>query len=173
MSRAKENETVQRAYDHVPSISTSARLRLFLLSRSVLFSSTYATFLSLSLSPLLSFSFCPSFVPYFRIFLYFFPSLFFNSLSALFLSFFSRLCSFTSACAKRGAQNDSRKTRVTKRAFGITDDGESWRWSCGLFHGRVIRLELYVSGVLDLISTIAFATYAQRRRPYLARRTCV
>lgn len=129
----------------------------------------------LSLSSLFFFlSLFRSLLPYFSLF---FPqSLFqlsFSSLSALFLSFFSRLCSFTSACAKRGAQNDSRKTRVTKRAFGITDDGESWRWSCGLFHGRVIRLELYVSGVLDLISTIAFATYAQRRRPYLARRTCV
>lgn len=168
MCRAKENETVQRAYDHVPSISTSARLRLFLLSRSVLFSSTYATFLlPLSLSSLFFFlSLFRSLLPYFSLF---FPQSLFQLSFSSFSLFFSRLCSFTSACAKRGAQNDSRKTRVTKRTFGITDDGESWRWSCGLFHGRVIRLELYVSGVLDLISTIAFATYAQRRRPYLAR----
>lgn len=122
---------------------------------------------SLSLSPLFFFlSLFRSLLPYFSLF---FPQSLFQLSFSSFSLFFSRLCSFTSACAKRGAQNDSRKTRVTKRTFGITDDGESWRWSCGLFHGRVIRLELYVSGVLDLISTIAFATYAQRRRPYLAR----
>lgn len=123
-------------------------------------------FLSLSLSSL--FLSVPLSFPT-SVFFSIFPQSLFQLSFSSFSLFFSRLCSFTSACAKRGAQNDSRKTRVTKRTFGITDDGESWRWSCGLFHGRVIRLELYVSGVLDLISTIAFATYAQRRRPYLAR----
>lgn len=76
--------------------------------------------------------------------------LFFLSASVLFsifaISFRAPpLLFFPTALVHECLREASRKMRVTKRAFGVTDDDESR--SCGLFRDRVICLELYVSDV--------------------------
>lgn len=85
-------------------------------------------------------------------------SLFFLVSSSFFQLFF---VSFTNACAARKMIRTKCALRNERSALRTTVSHGG-----GLFHRRVIRLELYVSGVPDLILTIAFATRARQWRLY-------